>query len=242
MNVAKTSGYDSLLSYIETTRQSQDATVDNSSATATVLQALGAALEAAEEFGLDTPDAATAEFLEFTAARQAAAAAQREHQPSAIIMSPASGVLGLLLARGFMAGSPVTGHLTCIEPDVTHQQLAKEAFSSAKLPSNAFRFLPSRPLDVVSRLTNDNYDIAIAECAVEDLAATAHSTLPALRPGGVLILLDSLMDGLVADGSRTDRDIVAARTADADIRAIEGAHVCRLPLGAGLTLITKVAE
>lgn len=195
-----------------------------------------AANEAAEEFGLARPDAITAEALTFLAARAAGTAAQAGHTPTAIVMSPSCGVIGLHLFRGLGAG-----HITCIEPEVQHQKLARAAFEAAGLRSNAFRFLPSAPLDVVGRLAQDSYDIAVADSAEEDLLRTVEATLPALRPGGVLILLDSLLDGLVDDDSRTDRQTQAAREADEALREMEGVTISRLPLGAGMTLVTKTA-
>ena len=76
---------------------------------------------------------------------------------------------------------------------------------------------------------------------IRDSLRTVESTLPALRPGGILVLLDSLLDGLIADESRTDRQTTAAREADAALQEMDGISVSRLPLGAGLTLITKSA-
>ena len=46
--------------------------------------------------------------------------------------------------------------------------------------------------------------------------------------------------GTLADASRTDRDTAAAREADEYLRELEGASVTRLPLGSGLTLVTKL--
>ncbi|WP_238596936.1 O-methyltransferase [Corynebacterium heidelbergense] len=254
--------------------------------------ALTSAETAAEEFGLAVPDALTGEFLRFLAARTAAAA--RAHArgetggnggttPTAIVMSPACGAVGLHIYRGFHAahaaaqpdeqtrgaaggnangghtvggavvGSYVVGatgsgasysahegHLTCIEPEVQHQQLAKAAFGEAGVPNNCYRFLPSAPLDVVGRLASDSYDLAVAECDVRDLAALCAATLPALRPGGTLVLLDSLMDGAIADEDDRDRMVVAAREADAAIAEMGNVVVTRLPLGAGATIITKL--
>ena len=123
---------------------------------------------------------------------------------------------------------------------VQHQQLAKKAFADAGQRPNTFRFLPSSPLDVIGRLAAESYDLAVAECAVEEIQPLVEQTLPALRVGGVLIVLDTLLDGLVADDERTDRQTNQARQADEAIRFLESARVARLPLGAGATIITKV--
>ncbi|WP_295642547.1 O-methyltransferase [uncultured Corynebacterium sp.] len=200
-------------------------------------EALLNAVEAAEEFGLVYPDTITGEFLTFLSAHASGAAGLAGYTPTAIVMASASGVVGSFL----FAGMP-EGHLTCIEPEVQHQQLAKEAFAAAGKRHNNYRFLPSNPLDVVGRLAQESYDLAVAEAAEEDLIPLVKATLPALRPGGVMVLMDSLVDGLIGDDSRTDRQTTAAREADEYLRELETVKVSRLPLGAGLTLITKVAD
>lgn len=209
-------------------------------ATATPSDAIESAEEAAREFGLLTPDAVTSEFLRFLAAQAASLATRTGHTPTGIVMSPACGIIGLQLFEG-MDGAGRTGHLTCIEPEVQHQQLAKAAFADAGQRPNTFRFLPSNPLDAIGRLAHESYDIAVAECAVEDTRVLVEQTLHALRVGGILVILDTLLDGLVADADRTDRQIIQAREADEAIRSMSAVRVARLPLGAGATIITKVA-
>src|SRR5699024_12564618 len=90
-------------------------------------EALAAAAEAAREFGLLVPDAVTAELLRFLAATTAGRAALGGHTPTGIIMSPACGLLGSHLFRGFYAAGATQAHLTCIEPEDQHQQLAENA-------------------------------------------------------------------------------------------------------------------
>lgn len=199
-------------------------------------EALLNAIEAAEEFGLVYPDTITGEFLTFLSAHAGGSASSAGHTATAIVMTNAAGVVGSYL----FAGMP-QGHLTCIEPEVQHQQLAKEAFAAAGKRPNDFRFLPSAPLDVVGRLAQESYDLAVADAAEEDLIPLVKATLPALRPGGVMVLMDSLVDGLIGDESRNDRQTASAREADEFLLEMESVKVSRLPLGAGLTLLTKVA-
>src|SRR5699024_1001274 len=112
-------------------------------------------------------------------------------------------------------------------------------FKQIGIASNGFRFLPSHPLDVIGRLASTSYDLAIAECAVENIEATVAATLPTLRSGGVLLLLGTLLDGTLADAERTDRQSICAREADQYITSLAGVTAARLPVGAGATIITK---
>lgn len=218
-------------------RSALDSVRDYVNATAATDDPLTAARDAATEYGLLTPDAMTGEFLTFLAAQSTgpARAAGAGAAPTAVVMSPAYGVIGLHLFAGFPQG----GHVTCIDPEVQHQNLARHAFTSAGVKSNAYRFLPSAPLVGVSRLATDAYDIIVSQSAVEHLTATVDASLPVLRPGGVLVLLDSLLDGTLADPDRSDRQGRAAREAEEHLAALEDVTVARLPLGAGATVVTR---
>jgi len=47
--------------------------------------------------------------------------------------------------------------------------------------------------------------------------------------------------GAGSDGARAGRGAAAAREADEYICALEGVYVTRLPLGSGMTIITKLS-
>ena len=208
--------FDALCSYITDTTAVDDA--------------LLAAQRDAEEFGLAAPDAAAGSLLSALAASYT-----DEAGVGSIAVTPAAGVVGLYLLRGM----GLTGTLTCIDPETEHQRQARTIFMAAGYRSNQFRFLPSRPLEVMGRLATDSYHVVYGDLRPSDYRAFVDAAWPLLRTGGVIVLANSLLDGTLSDETRKDRDTVAAREADEYIRAMSDAVVCRLPLGAGLTLITK---
>ena len=187
------------------------------------------AYEDAHEFGLPVPDIVTGRLLTtLTAATQAQAA---------ITVTPAANVVGLYL----LAGLGNNGILTCIDPEPEHQQFARQAFRAPGYSPSRIRFLPSRPIDVMGRLASHSYQLIYAEVSPVDLKALVNTALPLLTPGGSIILPDVLFGGALIDEARTDRDTVAAREADEYICALEGVYVTRLPLGSGMTIITKLS-
>lgn len=192
--------------------------------------AVARAREDAAEFNLPTPDEMTGQLLSTLAATT-----NGEGSTGAIAITPAAGLVGLYILRGLREGST----LTCIDPESEHQRQAKVLFREAGYSTSRVRFLLSRPLDVMSRLANDSYQLVFAQVSPMDLKALFDAAWPLLRQGGTLVLADALLDGTVSDETRKDRDTVAAREADEYVRSIEGALITRLPLGAGLTLITK---
>lgn len=222
VNVNSGSALDAVRAYVNDTAASDDALTE--------------ARTAAAEFGLACPDPMTGEFLSFLGARASAGP-----QPSAVVMSPACGVIGLHLFAGFRSDT-IDGHVTCIDPEVQHQQLARQAFTAQGLRSSSFRFVPTAPLDGITRLATESYDIVVADVDAELLTATVDAALPSLRAGGVLVLLDSLLDGAPGDPARTDRQTLAARAAQDRLGELSEAGtvaVSRLPLGAGATIITR---
>ena len=183
------------------------------------------AYEDAHEFGLPVPDIVTGRLLTtLTAATQAQAAI-------------AANVVGLYL----LAGLGTNGILTCVAPEPEHQRFARQAFRSAGYSPSRIRFLPSRPLDVMGRLASHSYQLIYAEISPVDLKALVNTALPLLTTGGSIILPDVLFSGALIDEFRATRAMIAAREADEYICALEGVYVTRLPLGSGMTIITKLA-
>lgn len=188
---------------------------------------LDSAYEAAQEFGLPTPDVMTGSLLSALAASCQAQAA--------IAVTPAASVVGLHVLKGM---NP-KGILTCIDPDPENHNRAKATFRDAGYSPSRIRFLPSRPLDVMSRLAAGSYQLVYGEVSPIDVKAFVDIALPLLSSGGSVVLPDVLLDGTIADESRKDRVTVAAREADEYLRSLDGIVVARLPLGAGTTVITK---
>lgn len=212
------------------TNSAYQAIADYINATSEHALPVAAARTYAEEFGINAPEEPTCQLL-------ASLAAAQQGDAGAVAITPAAGLVGLYV----LPVLPGRAQLTCIDPESEHQAHAKALFREAGFAPSAARFLPSRPLDVLGRLATGSYHLIFADVASLDLSALIDLAFPLLTVGGTLVLNDSLLDGTLADGTRRDRETVAAREADDKARSLEGAVVTRLPLGAGLTLLTKTA-
>ncbi|MDO4686715.1 MAG: class I SAM-dependent methyltransferase [Corynebacterium sp.] len=199
-------------------------------ATVEVSSALATARQDAEEFGLTVPDNITGALLSTLAA-----GAATEHNAAAIVVTPAAGVVGLHILHGLGE----QGHLTCIDPETALQAQARATFRHAGYRPGAVRFLPSRPLEVMNRLAVDSYNFIYGEVRPTELKTFFKIAWPLLEEGGVLVLADALLDGTLADETRHDRDTLAAREIDEYLNLREDAVVSRLPLGAGMTIVSK---
>lgn len=214
-----------------------EAIVEHVNATTPTAAAVARAVESAREYGIATPDAMTAATL---TALANLASARRDSHPAAVIASPAAGVVGLHVA----AGIGEQGVLTCIDAELEHQALAKEAFREGGIRPNRQRFLPSEPLEVMQRLAPEAYDFVYLDVAPTAIAAARAKAWPLLRSGGIMVIVGSLLDGTVEDDSRSDRDTVAAREADAaEVARADSADadalLLRLPVAAGTTVLVK---
>ena len=78
----------------------------------------------------------------------------------------------------------------------------------------------------MGRLASHSYQLIYAEVSPVDLKALVNTALPLLTTGGSIILPDVLFSGALIDEY---------------ICALEGVYVTRLPLGSGMTIITKLA-
>lgn len=182
----------------------------------------------AREFGLSAPDISSGQLLSLLAALVAT-----NSNRSGVAATPAAGIIGLYLFDGLGPD----GHLTFIDPEHEHQNQAKDVFRAAG--HSHYRFLPSRPLEVMGRLAPDSYRIVVGDVPALDLPTFIDEAWPLLQSGGVLVLLDALFDGLLGDETRTDREFVSAREADEKLRSFEDALITRLPLGAGAIIAFK---
>lgn len=222
------------LGAVTNTEPSTEAILAHVAATAADDEALAAARADAAELGLAVPDPATGELLALLASLAAGAGDGADGRgPQAVVVSPAAGVVGLQL----LAGLPEQAHLSCIDPDTEHQRLARAALAGT---AGRHRFLPARPLDVMGRLAAGAYDLVYVDADPAELLAVREAAWPLLRPGGVLFLAGSLLDGTVGDATRHDRATVAAREADAELRGAADAVVARIPAGPGATVLRKL--
>ncbi|MBN9644871.1 O-methyltransferase [Corynebacterium sp. CCM 8862] len=190
------------------------------------------AREYADEFGLNAPDTPTGQLL-----TTLAALAVPGSKSGAVVASPALAVTGAYVARGVGDDSKIT----CIEPEVEHRTAAQAIFTGLGIAESTVRFMPSRPLDVMGRLADASYGMVVGDVAPADLPAFMDAAWKLVAPGGIMVLMSSLLDGTIGDDSRTDRSTLGARRADEKIRELDDASITRLPLGGGVTIAVKHA-
>jgi predicted O-methyltransferase YrrM len=97
-------------------------------------------------------------------------------------------------------------------------------------------------LKTLAQLANemiDHFDLALIDADKEEYDAYYESALRLVRPGGLIVLDNTLRLGRVADPSETDTDSVSMRKLNAKIAGDERVDRVLLPIGDGMTLVRR---
>ncbi|RUQ99248.1 O-methyltransferase [Labedella endophytica] len=146
-----------------------------------------------------------------------------------------SGVSGLWMLAG---GSRSV--LTSIDSEVEHQAAAREHFHDAGIPSNRFRLIAGRALDVLPRMNENSYDLVLVDADSASVIEYVEHALRLARTGGTVVVTHALSRGRVADPAARDDVTVGYRNL-IDAVATSTAVVSALSVvGGGLLQITKL--
>ncbi|WP_407320855.1 O-methyltransferase [Isoptericola halotolerans] len=146
-----------------------------------------------------------------------------------------SGVASLWLLRGMAPD----GVLTTIDPESEHQRAAKLAYAEEGVPAHRTRTIVRPPLDVLPRLTDGAYDLVLVTIDPHAYAEYVEAAVRLLRPGGVLVVVDALPAGRVADGDRHDDGTTLVRRLAYAVREDDRLTTAMVPVGAGTLLAVR---
>lgn len=178
------------------------------------------------------------------------------HEMGLAPLSPATGatlrmVAGLLNARSvvetatetgvsglwLLAGMHPDGVLTTIDDEVEHQRFAKQAFALAGIAPVRTRVISGRAYEVLPRLADGGYDLVLLNTMPTQALDFVEHALRLLRPGGGLVIANSLWHNRVANPARRDEQTVAMRQLSKNLN--EEYPTVLLPVGEGLTVAIK---
>lgn len=148
-----------------------------------------------------------------------------------------SGVASLWL----LGGMHKEGVLTTIDPEAEHIRVARESAKDAGIAASRIRFIVGDGIDVLSRLTDDGYDLVVWNGEPRDIAAGVDQAHRLLHVGGTLIINRALWHLKVPDPAQRDERTLAMRDSAKSLRADDRWLTAFLPIGDGLLLATKVS-
>ena len=98
---------------------------------------------------------------------------------SVVEIGTGCGTSGIWLLRGMRPDAV----LTSVDAEPEHQRLARKAFTEAGFPSNRYRLISGKALDVLPRLTDGAYDLVFCDADKQEYPDYLVEALRLLRPG-----------------------------------------------------------
>jgi predicted O-methyltransferase YrrM len=154
---------------------------------------------------------------------------------SVVEIGTGCGTSGIWLLRGMRPDAV----LTSVDAEPEHQRLARKAFTEAGFPSNRYRLISGKALDVLPRLTDGAYDLVFCDADKQEYPDYLVAALRLLRPGGVVAFDNALAGGRVADLSRDDPSTIAIRDLEEQVRQDDRLVPALFPVGDGLLAAVK---
>ena len=146
-----------------------------------------------------------------------------------------TGFSAICIARGLQPG----GHLLCCDVSEDYTAIAKDAWAEAGL-TNVIELRLAPALDTLRALPDEEtIDLAFIDADKGGYAAYYAELLARLRPGGVILVDNTLWSGRVLDDDADDDNSVAIRAFNDLVAADDRVDSYILPVGDGLTLIRK---
>lgn len=137
---------------------------------------------------------------------------------------------------------PKNGKITALEINDAHLNLAKKHWQNAGV-SDMIEPIIAPAQDSLSKLINDGrlYDIAFIDANKSDYINYYEACLKLVRQGGLIIIDNVLMYGLVLEEKATGKNYVQAiKQLNNHIKDDPRVEICMLPVGDGMTLAQRI--
>lgn len=188
---------------------------------------LDAARTLAPEYGRRPLGLTTARAIEFLASALAPSAA--------VEVGTSTGAASLSLLRGMHR----SGILTSIDTDPDAQAVTRELIAHAGLADHRVRMITGRGEDVLARLASRAYDLVLIDAEPTTTAKLVPLALERLEDGGVLVLVDALAGGDVAEPANRSRGAASLRRLLAELSERDDLRSVLLPVDSGLLVLRR---
>lgn len=141
-------------------------------------------------------------------------------------------------ALWLLTGAP-EAQLTTIDMEPEYQQLAKEAFTAAGVPSTRTRTIVGRAAELLPRMNDASYDLVLVDAEPRAVREHVAHALRVARPGGTVAVARALWHGRVADPTARDETTIEFRALLDETLGAVGVTSALSPIGDGLLLITR---
>jgi caffeoyl-CoA O-methyltransferase len=149
-----------------------------------------------------------------------------------------TGYSALAVARGLGPG----GRLLCCDVSQAWTTIARAAWQEAGLADRIeLRLGPG--LETLRALPpGEQFDFAFIDADKTGYGQYYEEVLTRLRPGGLILLDNTLQDGRVVADLADDQDVAAIRSVNDAIAADPRVKVVVIPIGDGVSIVQKLGE
>ena len=166
---------------------------------------------------------------------QVAVIAAATNAASIIEVGTGIGVSGLWL----LTGAP-DAHLTSIDLEADHHEVARRHFTDAGHPASRVRLITGKAIDVLPRMNEGSYDVVLIDADASSQLEYVEHALRTVRPGGAVLIAHALWRDTVSDPARREATTTQLRDLIAELEASPAVHVALSPVGDGLLqLVTR---
>jgi len=147
------------------------------------------------------------------------------------------GVSGLWMLHG----AP-HAHLTSIDLEADHHEVARAAFTDAGYAAARVRLITGRALDVLPRMKEASYDVVLVDADPARIVEYIAHAIRLVRVGGLVLVPHALWRDLVPDPAKRDGVTAQVRGVLRDLRDSSAVRITVSPVGDGLLQILTLAE
>ena len=131
---------------------------------------------------------------------------------------------------------PPDGRIVCCDVSEEWTAMARRAWTDAGVQDRVeLRIAPAT--ETIAALDDDSFDLAFIDADKTSYDAYYEGCLRVVRPGGLILIDNTLQDGRVADPSADDDNVRAIRALNDKIAGDGRVDAVLLPLADGLTLV-----
>lgn len=147
------------------------------------------------------------------------------------------GVSGLWM----LSGAP-HAHLTSIDLEADHHEVARTAFTDAGHPAARVRLITGRALEVLPRMNEASYDIVLVDGDAASILDYIAHAIRLVRVGGLVLVPHALWRDFVPEPAKRDGVTAQMRGLLRELRDSPAVRIAVSPVGDGLLQILTVPE
>jgi caffeoyl-CoA O-methyltransferase len=146
-----------------------------------------------------------------------------------------TGYSSICIARGLAAG----GRLTCCDVSEEWTSMARRYWGLAGLSDRIDLELRPAAQTLVALPAGEQFDLAFIDADKGGYIGYWDDVVPRMRPGGLILVDNTLFSGLVADPANEQETVRHIRAFNDHAAADDRVDLVLLPVGDGLTMATK---